>query len=221
VTNVLQVENLNHLYAGSGPRVEVLRGINLSIAATTMTAVKGDSGCGKTTLLLACGAMQKPTNGNVLINQQSVFQLPVSRRSQFRASQIGYLFQTLQLIPYLSVLDNVRLVRGVTTATAKQWLTKLGLNDRLRHRPHALSHGQRQRVALARALAHRPALVIADEPTGNLDPANTRLVFETLREFADAGGAVLIASHDPTIDEFADQVQFIESGTLVSAEARS
>jgi len=209
------------VYAGSDQRLEVLRGIDLEVDASKMVAIQGESGSGKTTLLLACGAMQQPTSGRVLINQQDVFESSTASRSQFRARHIGYLFQTLQLVPYLNVLDNVRIVRGVTTTTAKQWLARLGLSDRLRHKPSALSHGQRQRVALARAIAHRPALVIADEPTGNLDAGNTRLVFETLREFADDGGAVLIASHDPTIESFADQVLFLESGSLAQAETRA
>lgn len=209
------------MYAGSDQRLEVLRGIDLEVDASKMVAIQGESGSGKTTLLLACGAMQQPTSGRVLINQQDVFESSTASRSQFRARHIGYLFQTLQLVPYLNVLDNVRIVRGVTTTTAKQWLARLGLSDRLRHKPSALSHGQRQRVALARAIVHRPALVIADEPTGNLDAGNTRLVFETLREFADDGGAVLIASHDPTIESFADQVLFLESGSLAQAETRA
>jgi len=184
-----------------------------------MVAVQGESGSGKTTLLLACGAMQKPTSGKVLLNQRDVFDLTPAARSQFRASQIGYLFQTLQLVPYLNVLDNVRIVKGVTAGTAKQWLERLGLDDRLHHKPDALSHGQRQRVALARAIAHRPALVIADEPTGNLDGKNARLVFDSLREFADGGGAVLIAAHEPAIADFADRILHIKSGHLTESKA--
>ena len=182
-----------------------------------MVAIQGKSGSGKTTLLLACGAMQKPSDGTVKICGQNVFELTSSIRSQYRASQIGYLFQTLQLVPYLNVLDNVRIVKGVSTSEAKQLLAKLGVDDRLQHKPESISHGQRQRVALARAIAHRPALLIADEPTGNLDAENTQLVFETLREFADDGGAVLIASHDPTVQKFADRLLQLESGAWVPA----
>ncbi len=217
--NVLQVESLAHCYTANGKQLQVLRDVNFSIARSKMVAVQGESGSGKTTLLLACGAMQKPTSGKVLINQRDVFDLTPAVRSQFRASQIGYLFQTLQLVPYLNVLDNVRIVKGVTAGTAKQWLERLGLDDRLNHKPDALSHGQRQRVALARAIAHRPALVIADEPTGNLDGKNTRLVFDSLREFADDGGAVLIAAHEPAIADFADRILHIKSGHLTESKA--
>jgi putative ABC transport system ATP-binding protein len=215
---ILQVENLGHRYASGGKSLEVLREVNLEIRATQLVAVQGESGCGKTTLLLACGAMQKPTAGRVKIDQQNVYELSTSARSQFRARKIGYLFQTLQLIPYLTLLNNIRIVQGVSSETAKQWLDRLGLADRMHHKPEALSHGQRQRAALARAIAHQPALVIADEPTGNLDEKHSQMVFETLREFANNGGAVLIATHDAQIPSYADQVHRIESGTLQMAE---
>ena len=216
---VLQIENLGHSYARRGGPLEVLQDVSFQVPRSRMVTVRGASGSGKTTLLLACGAMQKPTSGRVAINQQDVFELSVAKRSQFRAEKIGFLFQTLQLVPYLNVLDNVRIVKGGTSESARLWLARLGLGDRLEHKPESLSHGQCQRVALARALVHRPALVIADEPTGNLDPENTRLVFKTLREFADQGGAVLVASHDVTIEEFSDEFLQLDSGTLVSAKA--
>lgn len=220
VSNVLQVENLYHSYPGTGVPLEVLRDINLGIPASSMVAIRGSSGSGKSTLLLACGAMQQPTRGRVRVCDQDVFDLSLVLRSHFRAHKIGYLFQTLQLIPYLNVIDNIRVVRGVSSTTAKHWLTRLGLADRLHHKPRALSHGQRQRVALARAIAHRPALVLADEPTGNLDAANSELVFTTLRDYANEGGAVLIASHDATVSEFSDQVLQLESGTLAMSQSQ-
>ncbi len=219
MTPVLQVEKLGHCYSSNGKPLEVLQDVSFELFPSEMIAVEGESGCGKTTLLLACGAMQRPTAGVVKILRQDVFELPAASRIRYRASQIGYLFQTLQLIPYLNVLDNVRMVKGVSLETAKRWLVQLGLEGRMTHQPDALSHGQRQRVALARAIVHRPALVIADEPTGNLDPANKQLVFQTLRQFADEGGSVLIATHDPTIAEFANRVLRFEAGSF-SAEVQ-
>jgi ABC-type lipoprotein export system ATPase subunit len=168
---------------------------------------------------LACGAMQKPTCGTVTLEKQNVYALSVAKRARYRAGQIGYLFQTLQLLPYLNALDNVQLVPGVSGDTAKQWLVRLGLENRLHHKPDSLSHGQRQRVALARAIAHQPALIIADEPTGNLDPKHAQLVFDTLREFANDGGSVLIASHDPAVASIADQTYSLQSGTLADVGA--
>lgn len=219
--NILQVESLSHSYASHGKRLSVLHEISFGIPANNLVAIQGDSGSGKTTLLLAAGAMQKPTAGIVKINGADIFGLSSAGRSQFRASQIGFMFQSLQLVPYLNVLDNVRMVRGVTADNAKHWLSRLGLQDRLRNKPEALSHGQRQRVALARAIAHRPALVVADEPTGNLDATNSQVVFETLREFADSGAAVLIATHNPSINNFADQTFRIESCKLQEVKANA
>lgn len=201
--------------------MDVLHDVNFEIAAGEMVVIQGNSGSGKTTLLLDCGAMQNPTSGRVEINQKDIFNLSPSARNAFRSSQIGYLFQTLELVPYLSLLDNVRMVKSVTTESAKRWLDRLGLSDRQSHKPDSLSHGQRQRGALARAVAHQPDLLIVDEPTGNLDPVNARIVFETLREIADQGAAVLVASHDPGIYSIADRHYQIESGTLTSGTESS
>ena len=160
---------------------------------------------GKTTLLLTCGGMRAPTAGEVLIDGTNVYELSTSARIRHRSQNLGYLFQTLELIPYLTVLQNVKLAQGVDDKSARQWLQELGLSDRLSHKPFALSHGERQRVALARAIAHKPSLVICDEPTGNLDEENSRIVFDALRAFADDGGAVMIASHDPSVESLADE----------------
>lgn len=204
--NVLSVSQLCHEYQASGQSLRVLNDISFDIPKSQMMAVRGDSGSGKTTLLLACGAMQKPTAGQVKLNGQDLFSLSPINRAKFRAIHIGYLFQNLELIPYLDLVDNVRMSHGVSRAVAISWLEKLGLGERLKHKPESLSHGQRQRAALARALAHQPDLVIADEPTGNLDETNSQLVFKTLREFADGGGAVLVATHEPNVESIADSV---------------
>ncbi len=212
---VLEVEDPGHDYAAAGGRLRVLTGVDLELRAGEMVGVQGESGCGKTTLLLDCGAMQRPTNGHVLFAGDDIYAADPATRSRLRSGKIGYLFQTLQLVPYVNVLDNVRMVKGVTSDAARNWLARLGLEDRLQHKPGALSHGQRQRAALARALVHEPHMVIADEPTGNLDPKNARLVFETLQQFAEDGGAVLVATHDGLIDQFADRVLEFDSGRLV------
>lgn len=221
MANVLEVNNLIHRYSRSPNGVEVLSEIDLRVKASELVVVSGASGAGKTTLLLACGAMQKPTSGTVKISGQDVFQIPSTRRGKFRSRHVGYLFQTLQLIPYLNLLDNVRVTPGADSATARIWLDRVGLSHRLTHRPESLSQGERQRAALARAVAQRPALLVADEPTGNLDPQNTSLVFQALREFADEGGAVLVASHDPMITDFANRKLTLESGSLLENEFES
>ncbi len=205
-TPILEVKQLTQVYSTSRGTIKVLDDFNFSIAPSEFVAVSGASGSGKTTLLLAGGGMLKPTSGNVVLAGHDLFELSPIARSNHRACHLGFLFQTLELVPYLSLLENVRLSRGVTSEIAAEWLEKLGLNDRMHHKPELLSHGQRQRAALARALAHQPSLIIADEPTGNLDEVNSQIVFQTLQEYKEKGGAVLVASHDPQIASWADRV---------------
>ena len=203
---VIAVSQLSHGYSNSRQQIAVFENLNFTIEKSNILAIRGPSGCGKTTLLLACGGMQAPNSGSVLLSGQNLYELSSAARASFRSNQVGYLFQTLELIPYLSILDNTRLSAGVDTRAAEAWLIRMGLADRLVHKPFALSQGERQRAALARALAHQPSLVVCDEPTGNLDDQNTEIVFTALREFADDGGAVLIASHDSMVESIADSV---------------
>lgn len=214
----LSVEQLGHTYRSGKRSLVALEDISFEVLPSQMVAVQGESGSGKTTLLLACGGMQPPTDGRVSLDGQDLYALSASQRSVYRAQHIGYLFQTLELIPYLNLIDNVRMAHGVSRATAESMLERLGLADRMLHKPESLSHGQRQRAALVRALAHRPSLVVADEPTGNLDARNSTLVMETLREFANQGGAVLIATHDKSVKMFADRVLEISATTLVGVQ---
>lgn len=210
----LTLTNLSHQYANAVGNMAVLDQLDLNIQAGEMIGVLGDSGAGKTTLLLACGTMLKPTGGDVEIQGIHVYEVTARERAQIRAHTIGYLFQTLQLIPYLSLRDNLRLPAGSSAQAADAWLDRVGLTDWGQQKPDALSHGQRQRGALARALVHQPELVIADEPTGNLDRQNSELVFQVLREFADTGGAVLVASHDDRIEAYADKCFALKNGSL-------
>ena len=208
---ILSATDLGHSFSTSGNAVNVYSSLNFEIASGEVFAVRGSSGSGKTTLLLACGAMLRPTQGTVTLNGENIHNLSSAQRVSLRAKVIGYMFQSLELIPYLSVLDNVRLAHHVDRSTALAWLEKLGMSSRVSHKPEALSHGQRQRVALARAMAHAPKLVIADEPTGNLDPQNSELVFNTLRTFADSGGSVIVASHSPNVSGIADQTMDLDT----------
>jgi ABC-type lipoprotein export system ATPase subunit len=216
--DVLRVTKLCHSFSSGKTVVEPLRGVELVVGKGQFVAITGPSGCGKTTLLLACGAMRKPTGGVVSIDGEDVYGLPTSRRAALRSTKIGYLFQTMELLPYLSVLDNLLLVPGARATDADRWLSKLGLTDRANHRPDSLSQGEIQRAALARAMIHNPMLVIADEPTGNLDPDNTAAVFESLQQFANDGGAVLVASHETNVANLASKTYRLESGCLAAVE---
>lgn len=202
---VLQVSDLSFSYRKGKQRVDVLDRIGFSVSTREIVAIEGASGSGKTTLLLSCGGMLRPETGSVVIDGQDLYSLSPGRRNRVRAGQIGYLFQTLQLVPYLTVLDNILLSGRTTRDEALQWLETFELGDRVGHRPDELSHGQRQRIALIRAIAHQPLLLITDEPTGNLDDNNTAKVFNILRHFADSGGAVILASHDRLICNQADR----------------
>ena len=211
---ILVTDNLSQNFKTRGGCLEVLREINLQVAANEIVAVMGSSGCGKSTLLLACGVMRKPTAGRIVMDGRDVSQWSLADQNRLRSERIGYLFQTLELIPYLSVLENVRLVRGTTKDQADELLVLLGLMDLANRKPSAVSQGQRQRAALARALVHQPGLLIADEPTGNLDEETSQVVFKTLRDFADRGGAVLLATHDPLGKQVADRVYRMVEGQL-------
>ena len=217
---LLVVNDLGHTFSNRGHEIRVFEKCSFEIAPTEFVAVQGASGSGKTTLLLACGGMLAPSFGEIYFQGKNWFSLPSSRRTRMRASSIGYLFQTLELVPYLDLTSNVKIATGVSNSVANQWLDRLGLGDRCQSYPRELSHGQRQRVALARAIAHQPALVIADEPTGNLDNLNSDMVFSVLREYTQDGGAVLIATHETTPTTFADLVIDIENFDLMKAKAR-
>ena len=194
-----------------GEAVSALRGIDLTLRRGDFIALRGPSGCGKTTLLLCAGALLRPDRGEVLIHGRNPYALPAAARSAFRAAHVGFVFQNFHLVPYLSVLDNVMLC-GLAGASrpgletqARKLLDRLGLSNRLRHRPAELSIGEQQRVALVRAIAGGAKLILADEPTGNLDADNGRILLDHLAEFATAGGAVLMVTHEPAASTHAFQ----------------
>jgi len=206
--NLLQISSLEKHYPAQGGKVvPVLRGLALTLRPGAFVALRGPSGCGKTTLLLCAGALLRPAAGTVLIDGCDPYALSAAARSAFRAAHVGFVFQNFHLVPYLSVLDNI-LLCGLAAAPqpalatrAIDMLDKLGLSHRLRHRPAELSTGEQQRVALVRALAGGANLILADEPTGNLDAANSRILLDTLADFASQGGAVLMVTHEPAASD--------------------
>ena len=193
--------------------VTALAPFDLSVDAGEFIAVKGVSGSGKTTLLLTLGGMLRPSDGTVNFDGADLYSQSSGARADYRATEMGFVFQMFHLVPYLGVEENVRLAarNDAITQRPRELLEQFGLGHRLTHTPGELSAGERQRVALARALVNGPRLILADEPTGNLDPENDRQVFEHLSEFHRAGGTVIVVTHGSTADEFADRIVKLET----------
>ena len=217
---LLQIEGLSKSYPGGQGTINAVDQVSLTVSVGEFVAVQGPSGCGKTTLLLAAGALLRPTRGQVLVNGEDPYALSPGERARFRAVNVGFVFQQFHLVPYLDVLDNTLAptlalgANGDARARALELTARFGLTERLHHRPAALSTGERQRVALARALLNKPKLLLADEPTGNLDAENGQIVLRSLAEFARDGGAVLLVTHDPGAGEHASRVVKMDGGKI-------
>lgn len=200
---ILSVEKVIKIYNGGETPVEAVRGVSLEMPAGDFVALMGPSGCGKSTLLHLCGAMDRPTSGRVLIDQVDISGLNDDRLTAFRRQRIGFVFQFFNLLPTLTVIENISLplsLDGKNARTAEHSASNLaervGLSHRLGHYPQQLSGGEMQRAAIARAVVHKPALLIADEPTGNLDSENGSLVLRLLCELnQELGITILMATH--------------------------
>jgi len=221
---IVNCENLSKSFRHKSKTVTALSGVSFQLNKGELATIRGKSGCGKSTLLLTVGALQKPDTGTVSVAGQNIYELTKERRAAVRAGQIGFVFQQFHLIPYLSVMENVLAARlgvraqsnGSPVHRAAELVDRLGLDERRDHRPAELSIGECQRVALARALLNRPQLILADEPTGNLDDENTETVLQHLRAIADDGAAVLLVTHDRQCDRAANHVLHMCDGKLVS-----
>jgi putative ABC transport system ATP-binding protein len=216
---MIQLEHVSKVFATMRGEVRAVDDVTLEVAAGSFVALCGPSGCGKSTLLSLVGGLSLPTSGRVIVDGQEISRLASAERAQFRARTIGFVFQLFHLLPYLTVLDNVLLAappatRRAAREEAEQWLEQFGLADRRWHRPGELSVGQRQRVATARALVNRPKLLLADEPTGNLDPQTAGALLETLAAFHSRGGTVLLVTHDAQAAAHAERRVTLAEGRL-------
>lgn len=198
---MIQLDGVSKIYPTAQGDVRALDDVSLTVDTGEFIAVRGPSGCGKSTLLSLVGGLSLPTGGRVRVAEREVSAMSAAERAQFRADQIGFVFQMFHLLPYLTVMDNVLVAalpdrRPSARAAAEQLLERFGLSDRLFHRPAELSAGERQRVAMARAVLNEPKLLLADEPTGNLDPKNAAGLLDLLAEFHRDGGTILLVTHD-------------------------
>jgi len=223
---VMQANELWKLYASGESTVQAVKGVNVSIGGGEMIAIMGPSGCGKTTLLNVLSGIDEPTSGEVAINGKSLFSVSDDERSRMRAEYLGFIFQDFNLLPVLSAVENVELPllllgksANEARTTALDALSAVGLSDRSDHRPSELSGGQQQRVAIARAIVHNPAVVLCDEPTGNLDSKTSNNVMSLLKSINQKMGTTfLLVTHDSSIAKQCSRILNMDDGEIISDE---
>ena len=222
---MIKTKGVTRCFKTSGGDFWALKGIDIQAPRGGLTILKGRSGSGKTTLLNILGALDIPTDGTVFFDDQEITDLDERKRTRLRRTQIGFIFQSVALIPMMSALENVeyalRLTRykGDRTARAKECLKLLGLGQRMNHLPQELSGGEQQRVAIARAIAHKPQVIFADEPTGELDTNTGLQVVKIFKELTQSEGVTIImTTHDPGLMELGDAVYELEDGEIVNGK---
>jgi putative ABC transport system ATP-binding protein len=219
---VIQLQDVTRVYRIGEVETHALRGVNLTIGEGEFTTIVGPSGSGKTTLLQLVGCLDKPTSGRVFLEGQDVTQLSAGKRADLRKGKIGFVFQFFALIPGLTAYENIELPLLLTGANGKQrkervveLLDAVGLTERAGHRPDQMSGGEQQRVAVARALAAHPTLILADEPTANLDTENGRQVMEIMERLNEETGTTFVfATHDPRVIAFGRRVVELRDGKV-------
>ncbi|NOY60872.1 MAG: ABC transporter ATP-binding protein [Calditrichaeota bacterium] len=212
---MIDLQNVGKIYHANGKKVAALDDLSLRIEKGEFVVIRGPSGSGKTTLLLTIGAMLKPDSGEVAVAGENIYSLKGGERAKFRAANIGFVFQMFHLLPYLTVWENI-MVPALENqkSEAHEILEDLGLAERAHHKPFALSAGERQRTAVARALINHPKVILADEPTGNLDPENASDVIEHLAGFHAQGGTVVVVTHSEQADVYATRIIRMRKGKI-------
>jgi putative ABC transport system ATP-binding protein len=223
---MFRLQDVSKRYAHKDGDVVALASTTLEISRGEFVAVVGASGSGKTTLLSMLGGMLAPSSGKVWLDKESLYDGSVTERASVRQHKLGFVFQTFNLIPYLSAIENVQIplmLRGASSEAderrIEELLAKVGLGSRVHHKPSELSIGQQQRVALARTLANDPAAILADEPTGNLDPETREQVLTFLEDLQREGRTVIMVTHDPAAASRATRVIKLRDGAIVSDSA--
>jgi putative ABC transport system ATP-binding protein len=224
---IIRTEGLNREYRMGRGQVHALQGVDLAIAAGEFVALMGPSGCGKSTLLHILGCLDRPTAGRYFLEGQDVSTLSGRERARIRNTRIGFVFQNFFLLPGLNSVDNVALPllyhgkNGVARQSASSALEQVGLGDRETHRPMELSGGERQRVAIARAFVNRPAILLADEPTGSLDSATGAELMELLTKLWQDGLSILVVTHDSQVAAYAQRTITMRDGRIIREELKS
>jgi len=226
---MLKVSNLTKKFSSAGGKVTALNGVSFAVPAGQFASIIGKSGSGKSTLLSLLGALDKPTSGSIQVGDQDVTKLRDHALIKYRGKQIGFVFQNYNLVPNLTALENVMLPMEFTRVSAKkrkerasQLLEQVGLNaDKQKRKPGRLSGGEQQRVAIARALANKPSLILADEPTGNLDSQTGKMIFDLLHSLAKSENTTIVAvTHDLSIAGQTDETFKLEDGKLRVTKSR-
>jgi putative ABC transport system ATP-binding protein len=225
---MVELKDVWKIYRLGSMEYPALRGVSLSINRGSFVSIVGPSGSGKTTMLHLIGALDKPSRGEIYVNGIPISRLSENKLAEFRNKTIGFVFQQYNLIPYLSAIENVEMpmmVSGVSLAErrkrAKWLLEQLGLGDKIWKRPSELSGGEQQRVAIARALANNPKLILADEPTGNLDSRNARIVVDLLKRInREMGVTIVVVTHNMEVAAETEKIIYLRDGVVVKEEVR-
>ncbi len=222
---MIQIEDLKKYYAQGTLQVKALDGVSLKVEEGEFVSIMGSSGSGKSTMMNVLGCLDKPTDGKFILDGIDVSSLKDSNLAEIRNKKIGFVFQTFNLLPKLTAIENVELPMAYCGVPLKERhirateaLEKVGLGARLKHKPNEMSGGQRQRVAIARALVNRPSIILADEPTGNLDSKSTFEIIDIFQKLNDEGATVVMVTHEPDVAQYTKRIVTFKDGKAISDE---
>jgi len=225
--SLIEIKNLSKIYESGEERVTALGEVNLNIERGEFVSVMGPSGSGKSTFLAILGGLNHPTDGEVVVDEIPIYKLPLEKLADFRREYLGFIFQSFQLIPYLTVIENVMLPLSITDKSnqeqlnmAAEILEKIGLKGKQKRLPDQLSGGEQERVAIARALVNSPPILLADEPTGNLDSKTGREIMELFRSLNDEGQSIVMVTHNPESTAFSSRTIYLRDGKVVNGDPR-